>query len=74
MPVLRWSPTTWRKLEVVRDRIMFGLGTDEAYVMEEMSKEYGMRAVSVHWRKPLSIAEIGRMAPTAEVKARPGRP
>ena len=53
---------------------MFGLGTDEPYVMEEMSKEFGLRAVSAHWRKPLRIEEINLMAPTPEVKARQGRP
>jgi len=53
---------------------MRGLGTDEAYIMEEMSAWLGERAVSVHWRKPLRIDEVSRMAATDEVKTRPGRP
>lgn len=72
--MLRWSPTKWRKAEAVRDRVMRGLGTDEEYIMEEMTMMLGERAVSVHWRKPLRIDEIPRMAPTEEVIARPGRP
>lgn len=74
MPVLRWSPTKWRKAEAARDRVMRGLGTDEDYIMEEMTAFLGERAVSVHWRKPLRIDEVARMAPTPEVVARPGRP
>ena len=53
---------------------MRGLGTDEAYIMEEMTAFLGERAVSVHWRKPLRIDEVARMAPTQEVRERPGRP
>jgi hypothetical protein len=30
--------------------------------------------VTMQWRKPLSIEEVNRMAPTPEVRARPGRP
>lgn len=74
VPVLRWSPTKWRTAEAMRDKLMRGLGTDEAYIMEEMSAWLGERAVSVHWRKPLRIDEVSRMAATDEVKARPGRP
>lgn len=74
MPVLRWSPTKWRKAEAVRDRIMWGLGTDEPYIVEEMSNVLGLRAISVHWRKPLRLDEVPLMAPTEEVRARPGRP
>lgn len=73
MPVLRWSPTKWRKAEEVRDKVMRNLGTDEPWVIEEMSQQFGMRAISVHYRRPLSIAEVARMAPTPEVLARPGR-
>lgn len=53
---------------------MRGIGTDEPYVMEEMTRELGERAISVHWRKPLRIEEVAQMAPTPEVRARPGRP
>lgn len=73
MPVLRWSPTKWRKAEAMRDRVMRGLGTDEPYVMEEMTRIMGERAVCVHWRRPLRVDEIPRMAPTPEVAQRAGR-
>jgi hypothetical protein len=62
-----------RKAEAVRDRTMRGAGTGEPWVMEEMSREIGELAISVHWRKPLSLEEVARMAPTPEVKAREGR-
>jgi len=52
---------------------MRGLGTDEAYIMEDMTGMLGNRAISVHWRKPLRIDEVNRMAPTPEVIARLGR-
>jgi hypothetical protein len=74
VPVLRWSPTKWRKAEALRDRIMRGVGTEEPWVVEEMSSELGMHAISVHYRRPLRIDEIARMAPTDEVRAREGRP
>jgi hypothetical protein len=74
VPVLRWSPTKWRKAEALRDKIMRGVGTDEEWVTEEMSEQFGMRACAVHYRRPLRIDEIARMAPTPEVLARPGRP
>ena len=71
--MLRWSPTKWRKAESIRDFVMRGLGTDEPWIMEEMTGVLGEHAVSVHWRKPLRIDEVARMAPTEDVKARPGR-
>jgi hypothetical protein len=74
VPVLRWSPTKWRKAEALRDKIMRGVGTDEEWVVEEMSVELGMMASAVHYRRPLRIDEIARMAPTEEVRARQGRP
>lgn len=73
VPVLRWSPTKWRKAEAVRDRIMHGIGTNEPWVVEEMTAPLGMRAISVHYRRPLSLAEVAQMAPTPEVIARPVR-
>ena len=51
----------------VRDTIMRGVGTDESFIAEKGN-------VAMHWRKPLSIEEINRMAPTPEVRARAGRP
>ena len=77
MPVLRWSPTTWRKIEALRDRIMRGVGTEEPFIMEnvqEIAEVLGQSPRSAHWRKPLSIVEINRMAPTTEVRERRGRP
>lgn len=73
VPVLRWSPTIRRRIEAVRDRILRSLGTDEPLIEESAAMIYGMRALSVSWRKPLSIAEINQMTPTPEVIARPGR-
>lgn len=73
MPVLRWSPTKWRKAEALRDRIMHGVGTDEPWVTEDLSRQIGERAVAVHYRRPLRIDEIARMAQTPEVRQRPGR-
>jgi len=73
IPVLRWSPTKWRKAEALRDRIMRGVGTDEPWIAEDMSAQLGEMAIAVHYRKPLRIDEVARMAPTAEVLSRPGR-
>lgn len=56
------------KMQAIRDTIMRGVGTDEAFIPDPG----GISAM--HWRKPLSIPEINQMAPTAEVRARPGRP
>lgn len=64
--MLRWSATTWRKLEKLRDRIMFGCGTEEPWFQEEGS-------VTVQWRKPLRIDEINQLAATTEVRHREGR-
>ena len=77
VPVLRWSPNRWRKMEVLRDKIMFNVGTSEPFIGEDiqrMADELGIQPRSMHWRKPLSIMEINRMAPTPEVRAREGRP
>lgn len=38
-----------------------------------MSAQLGELAFAAHYRKPLGIDEVTRMAPTPEVKARPGR-
>ncbi len=46
---------------------MWGLGTDEPMIEEDGD-------VAVHWRVPLRVDEINRMAPTVEVKRREGRP
>jgi hypothetical protein len=64
-------------MEALRDRVMFGCGTDEPWVMEdpvEFQGGTGKVMISAQWRKPLNIAEVAQMAPTPEVRARPGRP
>ena len=70
LPVLRWSPTVWRKIEATRDRIMRGVGSAEPLIQE---REPALTR-TVQWRKPLSFDEVNRMAPTMEVRQRPGRP
>lgn len=79
MSVLSWSATTRRKVEHVRDRIMRGLGTNEKLIEEQLPdaivlREFGHAPVSVNWRKPLSLTEVAQLAPTPEVRERPGRP
>ncbi len=54
-------------MQFLRDQIMQGVGSSEGFIPEKGN-------TAMHWRKPLSIEEINRMAPTAEVRARPGRP
>jgi hypothetical protein len=71
--VLRWSQTKWRKAEAIRDRIMRGVGTDDPWIVEEMSQQLGMSAVAVHYRRPLRVDEVAQMGQTPEVKLRPGR-
>jgi len=73
VPVLRWSPTMHRRAENIRDRLMRGVGTSEPFI-EPVGEELAMIKSTRQWRKPLSIEEINRMAPTLEVRARPGRP
>jgi len=75
LEVLRWSPTRWRQMQALRDRLMFGCGTDEPWYLDELVlRTLGAAAKAVHWRKPLAIPEINQMAPTPEVRARQGRP
>lgn len=71
--VLRWSPTRWRKVEALRDRILYGLGSSEP-VIPVQAEELARLSVTMQWRKPLSIMEINQLAETPEVRARPGRP
>ena len=52
---------------------MRGVGTEEPWVVEEMSAQLGDGAFAVHYRRPLRIDEVARMGQTAEVKERPGR-
>jgi hypothetical protein len=68
--VPRWSLKLRREVEAARDRIMRGVGTDEALV-EAIGEG---NVATLQWRKPLSIEEVNRMAPTPEVRKRRGRP
>lgn len=66
-----------RRAEAIRDRIFRGVGTEEPFIEEnyaEMRAAIGVAPSAAHWRKPLSIPEINRMAPTDEVRERKGRP
>ena len=55
------------QLDLTGGAIMGRLGTDEKLIADHT-------ASALTWRKPLSIVEINQMAPTADVRARPGRP
>ena len=59
-----------RRVEAVRDRIMRMCGTSEPMVEAHDAP----LTVTRQWRKPLSIEEVARMAPTPEVRERKGRP
>lgn len=67
LPTLRWSVTKRHKAEAIRDRIMHCTGTDEPWVTEVTSR-------TVQYRRPLRIDEVNQLAPTPEVRERPGRP
>lgn len=73
LPVLRWSPTAWRRMEAIRDRIMHRTGTDEPWYLDEEYLADFPGATSANWRKPLRIDEVNQMAPTPEVRQREGR-
>lgn len=65
----------WRKMEALRDRLMFKVGTDEPWFYDdEFYGEFSDVAVAAHWRKPLRIDEVNQMTPTPEVISRQGRP
>lgn len=56
---------------------MFRYGTSEPWISEDiqrMADELGVSPRAMHWRKPLTIEEVARMAPTDEVRERRGRP
>jgi hypothetical protein len=61
-------------LEAIRNDVMRGLGTEEPWYMEHLADQIGERAIAVHYRKPLRIDEVNRMATTEEVRLRRGRP
>jgi hypothetical protein len=73
VPVLRWSPTMRRHIETQRDRLFDRIGTREPLYEESMVDVLGPRAVTVNWRKPLTLEEVNQLAPTPEVRDRPGR-
>lgn len=61
----------------MRDRILFNHGTSEPWIAEDWRKvemEIGHPLKAMHWRKPLSLQEVARMAQTPEVRRREGRP
>jgi hypothetical protein len=64
---------TVRRIEAVRDRIMSMCGTTEPLI-EADDYPPGHVRVTMQWRKPLSIEEVARLAPTVEVRERRGRP
>jgi hypothetical protein len=66
---------TVRKIEAVRDRIFALCGSPEPLI-DVGNAEFppGFQRVTMQWRKPLSIEEVARMAPTPEVRERKGRP
>jgi hypothetical protein len=64
---------TVRKVEAIRDRVMAMCGTHEPLVEADDFPANHVR-VTLQWRKPLSIEEVARMAPTPEVRERRGRP
>jgi hypothetical protein len=64
---------TVRRIEVIRDRIMSMCGTTERLVEATDFPANHVR-VTIQWRKPLSIEEVARLAPTVEVRERKGRP
>jgi hypothetical protein len=73
VPVLRWSPTVHRRIEAIRDHIFRQCGSHEPAI-EPDGEEREVALVTRQWRKPLSIEEVARMAPTPEVRERRGRP
>jgi hypothetical protein len=60
-------------MDAIRDRILFNLGTSEPVIPVE-GEERALLVATMQWRKPLSVLEINQLAPTPEVRERPGRP
>jgi hypothetical protein len=66
---------TMRRVEAICERIMHMCGTREALIeVDAGGFASGHQPVTRQWRKPLSIEEVARMAPTEEVRERKGRP
>jgi hypothetical protein len=68
--VLSLSLKLRREVEAARDRIFAMCGSDEPAI-DTIGEG---NVASLQWRKPLSIEEVARMAPTPEVRERRGRP
>jgi hypothetical protein len=62
-----------RRIEATRDRIMDMCGSSEPLI-EPWGEEAALLMVTKQWRKPCSIEEVARLAPTPEVRERRGRP
>lgn len=74
VPVLSWSPNARRRIEHRRDLMFRQIGTDEPLIEETAPQAvFNRPIVAVSWRKPLRIDEVNQLAPTPEVKQRPGR-
>jgi hypothetical protein len=61
------------EVETIRDRIFGMCGSPEPVIAPE-GEEAALLTVTRQWRRPLSIEEINRMAPTVEARERRGRP
>lgn len=68
--MLRWSLKQRREVEAMRDRILAMCGGDEPAI-EAIGEG---NVATLQWRKPLSIEEVARMAPTPAARERKGRP
>ena len=69
-PVLavRWTASTYHRMLRIRDHVFAALGQSAGAFVEERTRN------AIHFRLPLRVDEIAQLAPTAEVRARPGRP
>lgn len=62
-----------REAEAACARVFAMCGSSEPLIEPE-GEELAMLKSTRQWRKPLSIEEVNRMAPTQEVRERRGRP
>jgi hypothetical protein len=69
VPVSRWDRSARKRAERIRDSIFATIGTSEPIIEDRAGS-----ILATHWRKPLAIAEINRLAPTPDVRRREGRP
>ena len=66
-PVSRWDRQRTRYVESIQSKLLDQLGTTEETIIE-------VGGVALHYRKPLTLSEVNRMAQTPEVRRREGRP